>query len=145
MTMTIDEFFDKLAQLPVSWKLRGECIRSRDGTFPSEQYSPLELMCYSKGGTVSWQGSLCKPKLLEFYFQHGQVLGLSGPDMHSLSRMSDNNEPVPGTKDYHTRTRLLQVCRLDRCTKCNTPLPDPVHKKTCDPSCPIRRMHKTQE
>jgi hypothetical protein len=142
--MTIDEFFTELEQLCVRWHLTGfknMCIRSFDGGMPSQQYSPIELLCYYKGGTISWQpGRLYKPSLLEYHFQHGQILGLSEKDHQSLFRMSDNdwipqNGPC-NNLDLYVRNRLLQVCHLDLCSKCGVKLAEPAKGCNCGNQIP---------
>lgn len=113
--MTTDEFFERLAELPIRWVLTGfreQCIRSYEGMTPSEEFSPLELVCYSHGGTVSWLGGrLHRPSLLDVYWQHGKILGLPDPDVHSIFRASDNEVEPQHEKDFEMRKRLMKACK----------------------------------
>ncbi len=112
--MTLYEFFDVLGSLPDRWRFVGNTIRTFDGGRPSEAYSPLEVVCFYKGGTVSWQGGRTyRPSLLDFHFQHGRVLGLSDADTHAIFRASDNDiVPEPGR---HLRDYLIRKCLIETC------------------------------
>lgn len=107
--MTLNEFFDEIGALPVTWILTGyneECIRSLE-----DLYSPIELLCYTKGG-ISWKsGRLKKPVLLDLFFQHGQILGLSDPDTHAIFRASDNKIDPIHQQDFEIRQKLIKACK----------------------------------
>lgn len=102
--MQLKEFFDTLGNLPVNWCLMGDAIRSFDAGCPSECYSPIEVVCYYKGGTVSWTGGkLHRPNMIGEFFQQGKLLGLSDPDTHALFRATDNHvTPFPGWDELTT-------------------------------------------
>ncbi len=113
--MTLDEFFDELKALPVHWQYIGDAIRTHDGG-SSEAFSPMEVLCYSKGGTVSWRpGRIHRPRLLDDFFVHGRLLGLSEQDTHAIFRASDNdiNPEKQGynERDGMIRRRLIEICR----------------------------------
>lgn len=116
--MTTDEFFNTLASLPINWRWQGNTIRSWEGG-SSQSYTPLEIMCYYHGGTVSWRGGrLYKPSLLDMFFQQGEILGLPTQDIHAIFRASDNTSiDAPSSEQHahdHTfRRRLIKACRLE--------------------------------
>lgn len=105
--MTPDEFFSTLKAIPVIWVFgeKGD-IRSKDG------YTPLEQVCYFKGGTVSWLGGrVFRPTLIEDFAQQGKILGLPEPFTHALFRVSERNIPADQQSDYEIRQKLIDACR----------------------------------
>lgn len=89
--MTLEEFFVDLKSLPTSWCLVGDTIRTFGGNH-KEKLPPLEVMCYAKGGTVSWNpGRLHRPRLVLEFYEHGLLLGLPSTDTHAIFRATDND------------------------------------------------------
>jgi hypothetical protein len=134
--VTIDEFFQILESLPNQWKWRGDAIRYHDTSSPSEYFTPLEIVCYFKGGTVSWRGGrLQKPSLLDMFYQHGKILGLSESDIHAIFRasdtvvrMSDGELALQIRSDFALRQRMIRSCGLyQRWTKVKQNRPQITH------------------
>ncbi len=109
-----EAFFKELKELSISWCLVENAIRSYDAMAPSEKYSPLEIMCYFKGGRqlvdgqkfteVTWSpGRLYRPRLIKDFFVHGKMLGLADPDTHAIFRATDNHiSRMPGWDELTT-------------------------------------------
>jgi len=78
-----------------------------------KEMCPLEVICYFKGGTLSWKGGrFYRPHMLEFPWQFGEALGLSEKDYHRIFRASDSDDHKASTEDADMRVALLKATRL---------------------------------
>lgn len=100
--MTLNEFCEVLSLY--RWKLYGNCIRSYDGICPKTKHTPLLLACIHVTG---YRGHF--PEKFGWFWEQGQLLGLSDSNTHAIMRASDNE--MHSTPSWHDLTEQEQEDR----------------------------------